>query len=78
MQGSVYSYANQCVAICWAMAVQDPQLYLVDDRNKQRLFNKELYDAYTRPGQSVHFFVWPPLFTSKTGKILSKGIAQGL
>ncbi|XP_060595622.1 uncharacterized protein LOC132749743 [Ruditapes philippinarum] len=78
IQGPVHTYASQCVAISWAMAVQYPQAYLADDRDRQRLFNREFYDTYTRSGQSVDFFVWPPLLTHKNGKLVSKGIAQGL
>lgn len=75
--GAVHRYTNQCVAICWAMSVLDPQMYVVDDRDRQGMFDKEQYDKYTEAGQSVAFYVWPPLKTQKGGKLLSKGIAQG-
>ncbi|KAL4229697.1 hypothetical protein ACF0H5_010085 [Mactra antiquata] len=76
LHGPVHKYAEQCVAISWAMGVLDPQIFLVDDRSKHGAFNKEMYNEYKTPGQSVAFYVWPPLQTSKFGKLLSKGIAQ--
>ncbi|XP_045204355.2 uncharacterized protein LOC123557137 [Mercenaria mercenaria] len=77
IHGPVHKYASQCVAICWAMAIIDPQVYVVDDRDKPRLFNRELYKTYSNSGLSVDYYVWPPLFSHKGGKLLSKGIAQG-
>lgn len=75
--GAVHRYTNHCVAICWAMSVQDPQMYVVDDRDRMGMFNKEVYDEYADKGQTVALYVWPPLKTHKGGKLLTKGVAQG-
>ncbi|WAQ97968.1 hypothetical protein MAR_022341 [Mya arenaria] len=76
--GAVLRYTNQCVTICWAMAVLDPQVYMVDDRDSGRgLLNTELYNTFTKEGPSLWYYVWPPLKVQKGGLILVKGAAQG-
>ena len=75
--GAVLHYVNQCVTICWAMAVIDPQVHMVDDRDSQGLFNPQMYSPYTKTGPSVWFYVWPPLKVHRDGALLCKGLAQG-
>ncbi|XP_052282777.1 uncharacterized protein LOC127879768 [Dreissena polymorpha] len=76
--GPVLLFANQCVAICWGMVILDPQVYLVDDRDSgQAMFNSEMYNAFTKEGPSLWYYVWPPLRNHKGGLLLSKGVAQG-
>lgn len=74
--GVMETYANKTVDIAWWLNIQDPPVYMCPTTSKS--FDCSLYDAYTKPGKSPNFFVWPALKLSKDGELLTKGIVQYL
>ena len=69
-------FGQQCVAICWFMVVQDPEMYIDGDLQPGIQLDREVYREYTRSGKSVAFSVWPALYLHKDGPLLRKGVAQ--
>jgi hypothetical protein len=53
---------QKCVAICWFMVVQDPEMYIDGDLQPGIQFDKEVYREFTRSGKRVAFSVWPALY----------------
>lgn len=61
------------------MAIQDPPVYMeIETDLNNDCFNTDKYKYYTKTGPIIDFIVWPVLYLSKAGNILSKGIAQGM
>ncbi|XP_052793239.1 uncharacterized protein LOC128227079 [Mya arenaria] len=72
-------FINESVDLCWLMAVQDPPVYVDTSVNKHgQPLDTNLYKYYTQKGKLVDYVVWPVLFLTRDGPLLSKGIAQGL
>ena len=69
-------FGQKCVAICWFMVVQDPEMYIDGDLQPGVQLDKEVDKEYTRSGKRVAFSVWPALYLHKDGPLLTKGVAQ--
>ena len=69
-------FGQKCVAICWFMVVQDPEMYIDGDLKPGIQFDRDVYRVYTRSGNRVAFSVWPALYLHKDGPLLAKGVVQ--
>jgi hypothetical protein len=69
-------FGQKCVAICWFMVVQDPEMYIDGDLHPGIQLDRDVYREYTRSGKRVAFSVWPALYLHKDGPLLTKGVAQ--
>ncbi|XP_052793225.1 uncharacterized protein LOC128227063 isoform X2 [Mya arenaria] len=73
------NFINESVELCWLMAVQDPPVYVDTSVNTHgQPLDTNHYKYYTQKGELVDYVVWPVLFLTIEGPLLSKGIAQGL
>ncbi|XP_060582812.1 uncharacterized protein LOC132739174 [Ruditapes philippinarum] len=73
----VPKYFEACFNLCWLMAVQDPPMCFGPDVRQGDVFDTDLYEAYTKSGNTVAYVVWPALLLHKGGAVLYKGVAQG-
>ncbi|KAL3879278.1 hypothetical protein ACJMK2_031580 [Sinanodonta woodiana] len=69
-------YVEACIKICWMMHILDPPVCIETRGNKGDRFNTTLYEPYTKPGKKLAYIVWPPLFLTEGGSLLTKGIAE--
>ena len=69
-------FGQKCVAICWFMVVQDPEMYIDGDLQPGIQLDRDVYREYTRSGKRVAFSVWPALYLHKDGPLLAKGVVQ--
>ncbi|XP_052796418.1 uncharacterized protein LOC128228912 [Mya arenaria] len=69
-------FAQDCVEVCWYMAVEDPPIVL-DTTGPGSPFETALYDFYIKKGSKIDQIVWPALRIFKSGLILAKGVASG-
>ena len=74
---STFKYMQNCIAVCWFMAVQDPAVYIDTTSKIPTTFDENYYKAYTRAGKKIQFIVWPVLYLHKDGPLMGKGVAQG-
>lgn len=70
-------FVNQCSLVCLFMVVQDPPVVLDFSCQPGDLFNKDMFTPFTSSGEVVDYLVWPLMYRSQGGAIMSKGIAQG-
>ena len=78
----IQNYLDKCLELCWLMVIQDPPVFMDCNikvsKKKKRIFDKNLYKAYTKEGKRIIYVVWPVLFLHEgDGPVLSKGVAQG-
>ncbi|KAH3843307.1 citron Rho-interacting kinase-like isoform X2 [Dreissena polymorpha] len=71
-------YLESCAEICWLMALADPPLYVDFTAQQGDAFDSTRYTVYEKSGTTIHYLVWPPLYASKGGGLLSKGTAATL
>ncbi|XP_060569580.1 uncharacterized protein LOC132727996 [Ruditapes philippinarum] len=71
-------YLQKCAEICWLMALHDPPLLMKMDVKQGEKFDANMYTVYSQSGQTIDFLVWPPLYNSSDGGLLSKGVAEPL
>ena len=69
------SYIEMCVKVCWLMVIQEPPMYL--DQQKPDNFDLTKYTWYTESGPYVAYIVWPAIFRCENGPMLGRGVAQG-
>lgn len=67
-------YLEKCAEICWLMALHEPALYLNMSVNAGDKFDSAVYAAYQQSGGKVDYLVWPALYSSEGGGLLSKGV----
>lgn len=59
------------------MSVQDPPVVLGPEAARGGPLDSQVYKAYTKNGPTIDYVVWPALYLSEGGSLLSKGVAQG-
>ena len=71
-------YIEKCVELCWFMHAQTPAMYLTfDDVGRSDIgMDHSKYDSASGKVKGVEFVLWPPLFRSKDGDLMSKGIVS--
>ncbi|XP_060571879.1 uncharacterized protein LOC132730048 [Ruditapes philippinarum] len=70
-------FVQQCLELCWLMAIQDPPLYLTLENCKtDQIFDGNTFKEYIESGPYVEFVVWPAVFLEKDGPLLCKGVVQ--
>ncbi|KAK3582903.1 hypothetical protein CHS0354_009709 [Potamilus streckersoni] len=69
-------YVESCIKICWMMHILDPPVCIETRGSKGDRFNTTLYEPFTKPGKKLGYIVWPPLFLTEGGSLLTKGIAE--
>jgi hypothetical protein len=55
-------FGQQCVAICWFMVVQDPEMYIDGDLQPGIQFDRDVYREFTRSGKRVEGVISNKLF----------------
>lgn len=70
-------FINKCCKLCLFMCVQDPPVVLNFECKNGDPFNKDKFSSFTISGDIVDYLVWPVMYLSENGIIMSKGIAQG-
>ncbi|KAH3831009.1 hypothetical protein DPMN_104268 [Dreissena polymorpha] len=60
------------------MALADPPLYVDFTAQHGDAFDSTRYTVYEKSGNTIHYLVWPSLYASKGGGLLSKGTAATL
>ena len=74
---SCQKYIKSCIDICWLMAIQSPPMYLDFEIDKKSKFDDKKYKAYLKTGKKIDFMVWPPIYLTKGGNLLAKGVVEG-
>ena len=59
------------------MNIQSPPVYIDFELDKKGKFDDKMYKPYSKKGKKIDFVVWPPLYISKGGNLLAKGVAEG-
>jgi len=74
------AYIYRCAEITWLMVVQEPPIVLeyISKELEGARFDFDLYNVYTKSGTSYDYCVWPVLRIGMKGRLLAKGIAQGI
>ncbi|CAC5361939.1 unnamed protein product [Mytilus coruscus] len=70
-------FVTKCSMLCLLMVVQDPPVVLDFSCKHGDPFNKDLFSPFTSSGDVIDYLVWPVMFLSENGALMSKGIAQG-
>ena len=70
-------YINSCIEICWLMCIQSPPVYLDFEIEKNGKYDDKKYKPFSKRGKKIDFLVWPPVYISKGGNLLAKGVAEG-
>ncbi|KAH3833551.1 uncharacterized protein LOC127879701 [Dreissena polymorpha] len=71
------TYARQCIAVTWRMAVQDPVLYISSHVDQNTQLHPNYFKSYKTTGSTIRYLVWPTLYLYTDGIVLSRGVAQG-
>lgn len=74
---SCQKYIKSCINICWLMSIQSPPVHLDFDIDKKGKFDDKKYKAYSKRGKEIDYMIWPPIYISKGGNLLAKGVAEG-
>ncbi|XP_021356607.1 uncharacterized protein LOC110452422 isoform X2 [Mizuhopecten yessoensis] len=70
-------FTESCIEICWSMVTRHPRIFLFwPDVSKEKKINFEMFQAYTRSGDTVEYGVWPAMLLYKDGPLLRKGTVQ--
>lgn len=64
--------------LCLFMVLQDPPVVLDFSCKTGDPFNKDLFSPFISSGDVIDYLVWPVMFLSENGALMSKGIAQGV
>ncbi|XP_021356602.1 uncharacterized protein LOC110452420 [Mizuhopecten yessoensis] len=73
----VLPYTEKCIEICWSMVTHHPRLFLLwPDVSKEKQIRFDMFQAYTRSGDTVDYVVWPAMLLYKDGPLLRKGTVQ--
>lgn len=67
-------YLEKCAEICWLMVLHEPALYLNMNVKAGDKYDSAVYAAYQQSGGKVDYLVWPPLYSSEGGGLMSKGV----
>ncbi|MDP0588198.1 MAG: hypothetical protein QS748_02945 [Candidatus Endonucleobacter bathymodioli] len=70
------SYISKCTNTCTAMLTQTPPMVFGKTPDRNSDFIKKHYREYTAAGTKVDYMIWPVLYRSEDGSILSKGVVQ--
>ncbi|VDI49526.1 Hypothetical predicted protein, partial [Mytilus galloprovincialis] len=71
------AFITECLQLCLYMCTQDPPVVLDFSCKSGDAFNKDKFTPFTKSGSVVDYVVWPVMYLSDNGAIMSKGIAQG-
>ncbi|XP_060083045.1 uncharacterized protein LOC132562320 [Ylistrum balloti] len=71
------TYIDRCVELMWLMAVQDPPMEIKWVANGERS-DTNYFKYYQSKGKMVKQCVWPAVFLSAQGGIVSKGYIVGV
>ncbi|XP_071177658.1 protein hook homolog [Mytilus edulis] len=70
-------FVTKCSMLCLFMVLQDPPVVLDFSCKPGDPFNMDLFSPFTSSGDVIDYLVWPVMFLSENGALMSKGIAQG-
>lgn len=71
------AFITECLQLCFYMCTQDPPVVLDFSCKSGDAFNKDKFTPFTKSGSVVDYMVWPVMYLSDNGAIMSKGIVQG-
>ncbi|VDI49524.1 Hypothetical predicted protein [Mytilus galloprovincialis] len=71
-------FVTKCSMLCLFMVLQDPPVVLDFSCKTGDPFNKDLFSPFISSGDVIDYLVWPVMFLSENGALMSKGIAQGV
>ncbi|XP_063448139.1 uncharacterized protein LOC134727687 [Mytilus trossulus] len=71
------AFITECLQLCLYMCIHDPPVVLDFSCKSGDAFNNDKFTPFTKSGAVVDYVVWPVMYLSDNGAIMSKGIAQG-
>jgi hypothetical protein len=68
-------YIESSVEICWFLNVQTPPMHIgfEDNALQDIAVDKTKYEITSGKGVKVDIVMWPPLYRSQDGQLMSKG-----
>ncbi|KAK3100552.1 hypothetical protein FSP39_021677 [Pinctada imbricata] len=69
-------YVEKCMRLCWLMHIQDRQIVLLFEFDRDKPFSTDVYRHFTKVGKMGDYLVWPPMFLYEGGPLLQKGVIQ--